>query len=352
MSNPIKFDRQHNLAYATSVNRDNNTVYFPYDGISIVVNGKEFGCDTATLNRISTVEAQVSAASASANAAQAAAANAAASLEDLEAAIQNLPDGQAVSAQVGLMQSHKTEIIDLRSITAESGSNIIHDCNGDTIDAGKCHFVYSKEVSGALRYRMCEVEVYSYHSEYNIVAKAKVENTQEYPHDYKYWVFSGEFPWLCTNTYDESNVPSNYRKIFPSNMMEDKIEAAYYLMDLGAQSNFTPVSAGSSLGYYSLSKTGTTVSGIYNTLQGNWQNKLIPIVTMTLGSHNSDPYTIAMYKAGNSSFIGSIKGYNGDYIVRVKSTSTSCEAHIETTFSNPVPTSAELESVIDEINII
>ena len=327
MSNQIKFDRTRTLAFSKSLNRDDNTIYFPTDSDSVVIGAKEYGCTSAVASSLATLYSQISTANEAAGRAEAAAEDASESLADLQTTIQNLPDGSAVSAQVGLMQDHKAEIIDLRGISTDSGSNIIKDSNGNSIDAGKCHFVYSKEVSGALRYRACETAIYSYHEDYHIIVKARVEKTQEYPHNYKYWVFNSDYPWLCTNTYNEDDVPANYKNLFPSNVMGDKLDYAYYLLDLGSQSNFTPESTGSSLGYYSLSKSGMSIAGIRNTLHAYWQQGIMPILSMTLSSHSAT-YTLPMCKAGND-YIGSLRGNNGDYTVRVVSNTTSCKAYIE-----------------------
>ena len=159
----IKHNRTSTLAQAKT-SYDPDTLYFPTDASAIVLNRKEYGETTEVLSRLGSVEGQVSTATAAAqtaaskaDAAAAQASDAAQSLDTLQTAINNLPDGSAVAARVAQMDGHVVEIIDLRAVEA---GDTIKDSKNAAIEAGKCHFVYSNGDDQAPRVYACETAVF------------------------------------------------------------------------------------------------------------------------------------------------------------------------------------------------
>lgn len=379
-----RFDCTHTKAQAVAAaGNEPETVFFTTVDHRIVKGGVEYGGTTAHENRITALEGQVPTASAAATAAAASADAAASSAEnaeqylsDLQSAIQSLPGGADVSAQVALMQSHKAEIIDIRSITTTSPNNTIKDSNGNAIDAGRCLFVYSKEVTGGLRYYACETVAFTYMSTNYTVVKFKTA-TDQAPY-YTYWVFQGPDTWLCIGVYNENTLPSYLKHAFISDELEDTkskkadkvgsatnghlaglnssgnitdsgiaadkvLLEAFAVLDWGEQSTFAMTVIGSSdIGYYTVSDA----SAKYAALNEAWTAGKIPVVKVGLSNHTSS-YVIPLFKGLNDTFFGSYRKHGKTYSVEVDAGSSSIRIYTDLVEEQWSVTEQEFNTIFD-----
>jgi hypothetical protein len=350
-----RFDKSYTRAEAYAARTSEpETIFFTTVDHRIMINGEEYGGNTSTDNRVTTLEGQVSstaanaqAAAQSADQASQSAQNAESTLAALQTAIQSLPSGSDVSAAVALMKNNKVEIVDLRSI---GSGDTIRDSFNTAIEAGKCHFVYGNGDQSSPRYFACEVNSFTYNSTYYTVAKFKVGSSSGDDHEYRYWVFTKNASydmWQCSALYNESNVPSYIKENLASEIVKTKankpssstnnhiatLDGSGNLKDSGIGKDdvlleaFKVVSIGNQgtfsgtypVGTYTIDETqASNLSGtLYATLNAIWTAKKIPVIVVSLANHTAS-FVIPLYKDSQDKFKGHERGDNGDYSVDVE----------------------------------